>query len=111
MVKAEEKVQKKPVLKKDGKKVVAKKTKKSKPKPKVVKKTVKKAKNQPLSLETTINLHRVVFGCTFKRRARKAIKAIRGFVRRVMKTHDVCLFKVLSRDFFFQFSRSELIPS
>ncbi len=79
------KVTKKAILKGDRKKKGTKKSKKSAIK-------TKKTKNQPMSLETTIHLHKVVHGCTFKKRARKAIKAIRGFVKRLMCTHDVCYY-------------------
>lgn len=40
-------------------------------------------------MEATINLHKIVHGTTFKYRARKAIKRIKVFAKKLMRTHDV----------------------
>merc|ERR1711971_1150703 len=47
--------------------------------------------------EYTINLHKRLHGITFKKRAKRAIKAIRTFTQKEMKTSDVRLDVKLNR--------------
>lgn len=42
-----------------------------------------------LTRETTIHLHKYIHGVAFKRRAPRAIKTIKAFAERMMKTRDV----------------------
>ncbi|GER45192.1 60S ribosomal protein L31 [Striga asiatica] len=44
---------------------------------------------EPITREYTINLHKRLHGCTFKKKAPKAIKEIRRFAQKVMWTSDV----------------------
>jgi large subunit ribosomal protein L31e len=46
---------------------------------------------QVITRDYTIHLHKYVFGATFKKRAPKAIKAIRQFALKTMGTADVRL--------------------
>ncbi|KAL5032229.1 60S ribosomal protein L31B [Batrachochytrium dendrobatidis] len=56
---------------------------------KAQKTTKKSALNEVVTREYTIHLHKLVFGATFKKRAPKAIKAIKTFATRAMGTSDV----------------------
>lgn len=49
----------------------------------------KSKKLEPLSLDYTIHLHKHVHDVQFKKRAPRAIKVIRKFAQKVMKTKDV----------------------
>lgn len=51
----------------------------------------KSALNEVITREYTIHLHTRVHGCSFKKRAPKAIKAIREFAQKTMGTKDVRL--------------------
>jgi large subunit ribosomal protein L31e len=42
-----------------------------------------------ISREYTINLHKALHGVNFKKRAPKAVRAIKKFAQKVMKTDDV----------------------
>mmetsp|Transcript_12524 Transcript_12524/g.23788 ORF Transcript_12524/g.23788 Transcript_12524/m.23788 type:complete len:119 (-) Transcript_12524:521-877(-) len=42
-----------------------------------------------ISREYTINLHKALHGVTFKKRAPKAVRTVRQFAQKVMKTDDV----------------------
>ncbi|CAI5462255.1 unnamed protein product [Closterium sp. Yama58-4] len=46
-------------------------------------------KDEIVTREYTINLHKRCHGCTFKKKAPKAIKEIRKFAEKVMNTKDV----------------------
>lgn len=46
-------------------------------------------KNTVASREYTINLHKRLHGITFKKRAPRAVKCIKQFAQKVMKTKDV----------------------
>ncbi len=49
----------------------------------------KSALNEVVSREYTIHLHKHLYGTSFKKRAPKAIKVIRDFAQKTMKTKDV----------------------
>ncbi|XP_023916475.1 large ribosomal subunit protein eL31 isoform X2 [Quercus suber] len=49
----------------------------------------KTRKEEVVSREYTINLHKRLHGCTFKKKAPKAIKEIRKFAQKAMGTTDV----------------------
>eukprot|EP01120_Amphizonella_sp_Union-15-10_P000318 TRINITY_DN10335_c0_g1_i1.p1 TRINITY_DN10335_c0_g1~~TRINITY_DN10335_c0_g1_i1.p1 ORF type:complete len:148 (-),score=36.98 TRINITY_DN10335_c0_g1_i1:36-479(-) len=72
-----------------------KKTPKTEKPPKSVKgnkgqkKREAKPKNTPLAKEYTFNVHRAVMGLQFKKRAPKALKALRKFAQKNMLTTDV----------------------
>ncbi|KAL3651449.1 hypothetical protein CASFOL_004451 [Castilleja foliolosa] len=51
--------------------------------------TNKARKEEVITREYTINLHRRLHGCTFKKKAPKAIKEIRKFALKAMGTTDV----------------------
>ncbi|KAI8873212.1 hypothetical protein GQ42DRAFT_160706 [Ramicandelaber brevisporus] len=51
----------------------------------------KSSLNEVVTREYTIHLHKHVFGATFKKRAPKAIKAVKEFALRAMGTADVRL--------------------
>eukprot|EP01133_Synstelium_polycarpum_P011981 gene11981-13985_t len=55
------------------------------------------AEQGPVSREYTINLHRILCGTTFKDRAPKAVKQIRQFAMKCMKTKDVRLDNKLNK--------------
>ncbi|CBI27955.3 unnamed protein product, partial [Vitis vinifera] len=55
---------------------------------KMVEKT-KGRKEEVVTREYTINLHKRLHGCTFKKKAPKAIKEIRKFAQKAMGTKDV----------------------
>ncbi|CAI9100506.1 OLC1v1037622C1 [Oldenlandia corymbosa var. corymbosa] len=59
-----------------------------KPTEKMVEKT-KIRKEDVVTREYTINLHKRLHGCTFKKKAPKAIKEIRKFAQKAMGTNDV----------------------
>ena len=46
-------------------------------------------KEEVVTREYTINLHKRLHGCTFKKKAPKAIKEIRKFAQKAMGTNDV----------------------
>lgn len=48
-----------------------------------------KKRLEPLSLDTTVNLHRRCYKVQFKKRAPRALREIRAFVQKTMKTEDV----------------------
>jgi large subunit ribosomal protein L31e len=48
-----------------------------------------KTLNEVVTREYTIHLHKYLHGCTFKKRAPKAIKVIRDFTKKTMGTEDV----------------------
>ncbi|CAJ1947529.1 unnamed protein product [Sphenostylis stenocarpa] len=48
-------------------------------------------KEEVVTREYTINLHKRLHGCTFKKKAPKAIKEIRKFAQKAMGTNDVRL--------------------
>ena len=50
-----------------------------------------KVLNETVTREYTIHMHKHMHGTTFKKRAPKAIKVIREFARKQMKTEDVRL--------------------
>merc|ERR1711967_14627 len=52
---------------------------------------------EAVTREYTINLHKRLHGITFKKRARRAIKEIRTFAQKEMKTSDVRLDVKLNR--------------
>merc|ERR1711904_320788 len=52
---------------------------------------------EAVTREYTINLHKRLHGITFKKRARRAIKEIRTFAQKDMKTSDVRLDVKLNR--------------
>ncbi|KAG6589975.1 60S ribosomal protein L31, partial [Cucurbita argyrosperma subsp. sororia] len=64
------------------------KVKSKKPTADMVEKT-KGRKEEVVSREYTINLHKRLHGCTFKKKAPKAIKEIRKFAEKAMGTKDV----------------------
>ncbi len=45
--------------------------------------------DQIITREYTIHMHKYLHGCTFKKRAPKAVKVIRDFAQKTMKTADV----------------------
>ncbi|KAL3537375.1 hypothetical protein ACH5RR_000741 [Cinchona calisaya] len=49
----------------------------------------KPRKEEVVTREYTINLHKRLHGCTFKKKAPKAIKEIRKFAQKAMGTTDV----------------------
>eukprot|EP00249_Psilotum_nudum_P002943 c16242_g1_i1 orf=227-589(+) len=51
----------------------------------------KSRKDEVVSREYTINLHKRLHGCTFKKKAPKAVKEIRKFAQKAMGTADVRL--------------------
>lgn len=51
----------------------------------------KSRRNDVVTREYTINLHRRLHGCTFKKMAPKAVKEIRNFAQKAMRTSDVRL--------------------
>eukprot|EP00252_Welwitschia_mirabilis_P019921 TRINITY_DN473_c0_g1_i1.p1 TRINITY_DN473_c0_g1~~TRINITY_DN473_c0_g1_i1.p1 ORF type:complete len:122 (-),score=14.63 TRINITY_DN473_c0_g1_i1:328-693(-) len=51
----------------------------------------KSRRNEVVSREYTINLHKRLHGCTFKKMAPKAVKEIRKFTEKAMGTKDVRL--------------------
>ncbi|KAJ3036238.1 60S ribosomal protein L31 [Rhizophlyctis rosea] len=51
----------------------------------------KTALTEVVTREYTIHLHKHVFGATFKKRAPRAVKAIREFAKKTMGTSDVRL--------------------
>uniref|UniRef100_A0A6N2L3Z5 60S ribosomal protein L31 n=8 Tax=Salix TaxID=40685 RepID=A0A6N2L3Z5_SALVM len=56
---------------------------------KMPEKSGKGRKEEVVTREYTINLHKRLHGCTFKKKAPKAIKEIRKFAQKAMKTTDV----------------------
>jgi len=44
---------------------------------------------EPATRDYTINLHKVIFGVQFKKRATRAVRGIRKFAAKVMFTQDV----------------------
>lgn len=52
---------------------------------------------EPCSRDYTIHLHKRVYGIKFQKRAPKAVKEIRDFASRVMKTADVRIDGELNR--------------
>ncbi|KAI9025685.1 ribosomal protein L31e-domain-containing protein [Hyaloraphidium curvatum] len=64
------------------------------------KKESKKSRSTALeavSREYTIHLHKYLLGKTFKKRAPKAVKVIRSFAQRAMKTKEVRLDPALNK--------------
>lgn len=55
----------------------------------MVEKTGAGRKEEVVTREYTINLHKRLHGCTFKKKAPKAIKEIRKFAQKAMGTNDV----------------------
>ncbi|KAL2491539.1 60S ribosomal protein L31-1 [Abeliophyllum distichum] len=55
----------------------------------MVEKGSKTRKEEVVTREFTINLHKRLHGCTFKKKAPKAIKEIRKFAQKAMGTTDV----------------------
>ncbi|XP_035540988.1 60S ribosomal protein L31-like isoform X4 [Juglans regia] len=55
----------------------------------MVDKSSKGRKEEVVTREYTINLHKRLHGCTFKKKAPKAIKEIRKFAQTAMGTTDV----------------------
>ncbi|KAK4414435.1 60S ribosomal protein L31 [Sesamum alatum] len=55
----------------------------------MVEKGSKVRKEEVVTREYTINLHKRLHGCTFKKKAPKAIKEIRKFAQKAMGTTDV----------------------
>ncbi|RZC83105.1 hypothetical protein C5167_045892 [Papaver somniferum] len=55
----------------------------------MVEKTNKGRKEEVVTREYTVNLHKRLHGCTFKKMAPKAIKEIRKFAQKAMGTTDV----------------------
>ncbi|KAG6402813.1 hypothetical protein SASPL_135026 [Salvia splendens] len=55
----------------------------------MVEKVNKPRKEEVVSREYTINLHKRLHGCTFKKKAPNAIKEIRKFAQKAMGTNDV----------------------
>jgi large subunit ribosomal protein L31e len=51
----------------------------------------KQVLNEVVTREYTIHLHKYLHGTTFKKRAPKAIKVIKEFAQKTMKTKDVRL--------------------
>lgn len=49
----------------------------------------KSRKDEVVSREYTINLHKRLHGCTFKKKAPKAVKEIKKFAQKAMGTTDV----------------------
>ena len=58
----------------------------------------KKVLNEVVAREYTIHMHKHLHGCTFKKRAPKAIKVIREFARKTMGTTDVRLDPSLNKE-------------
>ncbi|KAK3223977.1 hypothetical protein Dsin_011002 [Dipteronia sinensis] len=54
----------------------------------MVEKGSKGRKEEVVTREYTINLHKRLHGCTFKKKAPKAIKEIRKFAQKAMGTTD-----------------------
>jgi large subunit ribosomal protein L31e len=48
-----------------------------------------KVKKQPVAREYTIHIHKYVHHVAFKKRAPRALKAVRRFAQKTMGTHDV----------------------
>eukprot|EP00245_Coleochaete_scutata_P001561 TRINITY_DN11938_c0_g1_i1.p1 TRINITY_DN11938_c0_g1~~TRINITY_DN11938_c0_g1_i1.p1 ORF type:complete len:122 (+),score=37.25 TRINITY_DN11938_c0_g1_i1:94-459(+) len=57
----------------------------------MVEKGGKSRKDEVVTREYTVNLHRRLHGATFKKMAPKAVKEIRKFAQKMMKTTDVRL--------------------
>ena len=57
----------------------------------------KNALSQVVTREYTVHLHKHLFGCTFKKRAPKAVKTIRAFAQKTMGTADVRLDPLLNQ--------------
>lgn len=57
----------------------------------MVEKAAKSRKAEVVTREYTINLHKRLHGCTFKKMAPKAVKEIRKFAQKAMGTSDVRL--------------------
>ncbi|KAI9116404.1 hypothetical protein K1719_012571 [Acacia pycnantha] len=55
----------------------------------MVEKAAKGRKEEVVTREYTVNLHKRLHGCTFKKKAPKAIKEIRKFAQKAMGTSDV----------------------
>ncbi|KAJ7949137.1 60S ribosomal protein L31 [Quillaja saponaria] len=55
----------------------------------MVERSAKGRKEEIVTREYTINLHKRLHGCTFKKKAPKAIKEIRKFAQKAMATTDV----------------------
>ncbi|KAF5738369.1 Ribosomal protein L31e family protein [Tripterygium wilfordii] len=55
----------------------------------MVEKGSKGRKEEVVTREYTINLHKRLHGCTFKKKAPKAIKEIRKFAQKAMGTTDI----------------------
>ncbi|XP_057953509.1 large ribosomal subunit protein eL31 [Malania oleifera] len=55
----------------------------------MVERSNKSRKEEVVTREYTINLHKRLHGCTFKKKAPKAIKEIRKFAQTAMGTTDV----------------------
>jgi large subunit ribosomal protein L31e len=47
--------------------------------------------------EYTIHMSKRLYGVTFKKRAPRAIKEIKGFAQNIMKTDQVCLIKEMTQ--------------
>uniref|UniRef100_A0A7S2FCF4 60S ribosomal protein L31 n=1 Tax=Pycnococcus provasolii TaxID=41880 RepID=A0A7S2FCF4_9CHLO len=58
----------------------------------------KSAKKEVVSREYTVNLGKMLHGCTFKKKAPRAIKAIKQFAAKMMKTNDVRVDVKLNKD-------------
>ncbi|XP_023525745.1 60S ribosomal protein L31-like [Cucurbita pepo subsp. pepo] len=52
-------------------------------------KSAKARKSEVVTREYTVNLHKRLHGCTFKKKAPKAIKELRKFAQNAMGTTDV----------------------
>ncbi|XP_038903425.1 60S ribosomal protein L31 [Benincasa hispida] len=52
-------------------------------------KSAKARKSEVVTREYTVNLHKRLHGCTFKKKAPKAIKELRKFAQKAMGTTDV----------------------
>jgi len=57
----------------------------------------KRAREEVVSREYTVNIHKRVHGVTFKRRAPRALQAIRDFARKTMGTEDVRIDTLLNK--------------
>ncbi|KAI8893855.1 ribosomal protein L31e-domain-containing protein [Globomyces pollinis-pini] len=64
----------------------------------MVKETKKSTLNEVVTREYTIHLHKHLHGCTFKKRAPKAIKVVREFAKKTMGTSDVRLDPSLNKE-------------
>ncbi|KAJ4810969.1 60S ribosomal protein L31 [Rhynchospora pubera] len=63
-------------------------------------------KEEVVTREYTINLHKRLHGCTFKKKAPKAIKEIRKFAQKAMGTTDVRVDVKLNKQIWSQGVRS-----